>query len=674
MLESDTVLEARDFMSSRSGAESDLRSLFSGDLQFCFELGAQWEDEARQKRAGRPCYTYNRTVGAVNQLVGDQRRMKASGKVRRLTRGSTVATAELLSGICRDIEAQSFAQNVYDEAFKYAAAGAWGVWRIMPAYLDDESFDQVLRIVRVANPLNVYLDGVADPWGRGGMQALVVERISKQAFHAQYGNFEHVSNFPSTYDGSGWWDDKEVRIGEYYKMIAEQRQIVLLSDGRIVEDTESLRRELAQMQSELGDAALRVETRETGEEYAREVTDWKCQWTKTDGFQILEGPYEYDYRHIPIVRLPGRFINIEGEDKYESLHRHGHDAARTYNYNRSAMVETVALQPRAPYVGTAPMFEGYEDDWARANVSNAPYLRYNVDPEVPELRPERARMPEIPQAYIALAAHDAEDIRQTIGYTNPAVEQQTRAGDAESGRALRTRLSAGDSGSYEFIDNYRKAIAYSWEICVDMIPSTYDTERVQRLLMQDGREEFVDVAPEDLKRGRYDTTVTIGPAYATARAEALDTLMTAAEVFPVVAEEAPDIIVRNLDVQGADEIEKRIRWRLIREGRIKPTEADTQEMPPPPKPSPEQTALAGRLEAQAQRDRASAAKTTVETASEMATSQTAMRREMLELRELVADIAQKQAETMKTISEALAARTEARTDAAELTRPPAGGA
>src|SRR5690606_12479208 len=128
-------------------------------------------------------------------------------------------------------------------------------------------------------------------------------------------------------------------------------------------------------------------------------------------------------------------INIEGKDYYQSLILHAKDAQRTYNYDRSTMVEMVALQPRAPYLGTARMFEGFEDWWQKANTSNSPYLPFNPDPDSKLEHPKREAGPEVPQAYALLVMHDAEDIKHTTGYANPALEQQTRAGDAESGIA-----------------------------------------------------------------------------------------------------------------------------------------------------------------------------------------------------------------------------------------------
>jgi hypothetical protein len=636
----DIVAEACQFLSDREGAESECREDFVEDLEFAFVPGAQWQTTAKTARRGRPCFEFNRVAGAIHALVGDMRKTEPGVTVRAVNKQAAVGTANTFAGLIRDIHAQSAAPVIFSESFKYSVAGGFGAWRVVPEYADDESFDQVLRLKRIPNALTVYFDENADPFGRGGMRCMVAERISRTKYEALYG--DEPSDVPVMRDGQGWFTKDEVRVAEFYKMIPKTRVLAQLSDGRTMDcgdggDYPSLKA-LEDDLKLLSDAPT-VERK-------RDVTAWVCEWTKVDGKRILDGPTEYKYRNIPVVRLPGRFVIIEGKHYYQSLIRHAKDAARTYNYNRSNMVETVALTPRAPYIGTAKMFKGHEDQWSRANVSNAPYLTYDVDPDAPQAKPERAIGPEVPQGYIALAAHDAEDIRQTTGYFNPALDQQTAAGDAESGRALRTRLTSADSGSYEFLDNYAKAVQYTGEILVDMIPVHYDTERVVRILGADGRESFEDLSPEALRQGKYDVTVTLGPAYATARMEALDTLLEAAGRMPIIYEEAPDVIVRNLDVRGADEIERRVRARLAREGKIQLTEEEAAGLPPPPPPDPVQTALAARLDAQRARDAASAAKTNIEAASSMAAADTAQRREQLELAEMVADLTLKKVETM----------------------------
>jgi hypothetical protein len=124
-----------------------------------------------------------------------------------------------------------------------------------------------------------------------------------------------------------------------------------------------------------------------------------------------------------------------------------------------------------------------------------------------------------------------------------------------------------------------------------MIPTVYDSERVLRILGSDFMEQIVTVNQEnpdgdlinDLKKGRYDVTVTIGPNFQTQRQETLQTLLEAAESIPLVAQYCPDLLAKNLDSPDAHEMARRLRIPLIQQGIVKPTEGENVA---PQKPDP----------------------------------------------------------------------------------------
>ncbi len=622
----------------RTEGEADNRQQMKSDLEFCYVPGAQWDPAVLAKRAGRPNYTYNRTVQAVNQVVGDQRQSRYSGKVRAVNKEASRDVANIFGGYIRNIEACSSASNIYDDAFKFAVAGAYGAWRICPYYVSDDSFEQDLRILPIPNPFTVYWDPVStDPCKADSNWCVVAERLSHDVHKAQYPNAE-LSSIEVPRDHRGWSDGKEVRVAEYWKRTAKDREIAQLSDGRVLEygeDIKSIQETIEEISA--GGIAIPTVTRR------RKLKAWFVTWWKVNGVEILEGPIEYRWKRIPVVRDPGRHINIEGRQYLQSLIRHAKDAQRTYNYNRSTMVEAVAMTPKAPYIVTGKMIKGYEDQWGQANATNVPYLRYDVDPLAPNAKPTREPPPDVPAALIALAAQDAEDIKQTTGYVNAAMPAD-QMGDSESGVALGRRLMAGGSGAYEFTDNHRRAIQLTHEMLIDMIPTVIDTQRLIRVIGEDDVEDYVEVnkvGPEgiinDLKKGAYDVTVTMGPAYATARQEALSTMMDAVEAMPIIGEECADLIVANLDVEKGDEITKRIRARMIRDGRIQPDERDEENIPPPPPPDPVQTAMVERLQAQSAKDAAQA--------------QEIMAKLPATIEQIVAEIVNKRLESLQLASE-----------------------
>jgi hypothetical protein len=59
-------------------------------------------------------------------------------------------------------------------------------------------------------------------------------------------------------------------------------------------------------------------------------------------------------------------------------------------------------------------------------------------------------------------------------------------------------------------------------------------------------------------KGNYGVTVTIGPSYATKRIEASENMMLFAKAMPNVASIVADLIVKNQDWEGADEMARRL--------------------------------------------------------------------------------------------------------------------
>ena len=544
------------------------------DLKFIYDPDGQWEQEVLDKRKGRPNYTFNRTIGSVNQVIGDQRQNKPSIKVRGVDSKADPDTADVFTGLIRNIENVSDAETAYDTAFKFTVGGGYGCWRVMPEFMDEASFDQEIRIVRIANPLTAYCDPAAtDFLKRDSKWWIITERIERETFKENYPKAALTNLELDDNDNRLWFTDDEIRIAEYFRKVPRNKLLALLSNGAVVEYT----KKVDSIKDELEQGGIAIER-------TRTVRSHVVEWVKVSGADILEGPIEYKWKYIPIVPLYGRSINIEGEELLEGVVRHSKDAQRVYNYEMSTAVEVTAIQPRAPYMATPKMVKGYEEMYRTANSVNRPFMLYNIDPDSPLAKPSREAPPDVPVAILSLAQQAAEDIKTTTGFFDASLGQRS---NETSGRAIIARQREGDVGSFEFVDNLAKAIKYTGEILVDMIPQIYDTERQIRILGQDGKDEMVtvnstvkddesgkDVKLHDLRQGRYDVAVTVGPSYTTQRQEAADMLIQLAGVSPIVAQAAADLIVKNLDLTGADELEKRLRGILIRQGIIKPTEED----------------------------------------------------------------------------------------------------
>jgi hypothetical protein len=594
----------RMFYDEGVGAFEENRRMHSEDLNFVYnsEAMGQWDPVVLMNRRGKPCYTFNRCIGPVNTIVADMRQTRPSAKVRPASDGAKEDIADIYAGLGRSIEQASRADVIYKGQYKYSVAGGYGAWRVMPVWEADDgegAFDQVLRVVDIPNPQTVVWDPECnDPTAGDANRCMIAERISESMYKALYGDADDSGvslNFSR--DSYGWFTDHEVRIGEYFERVPKQKQIALMENGDVVDfDAQLKAREKLFDEHGLtaaGDHVNRIATDRDGNKKIRTTISWQVLWVKMDGSRVLEGPYLYNWKRIPVVRCPGRYVNIEGRKKLQGLIRHAKDAQRSYNSRCSDMIERSALIPKAPYLVTETMIKGYENEWNQANVASRPYLPYNIDKNAPEGgMPFRTPPIDLPQGALALAQLAQSDIQATTGiYDNNLgnAEEMNRV----SGKALVQHTKRSDLGSYEFVDGYNAALQLTWELFIDMIPTVYDTERVIRILGADFSEQVARINQEnpedagnlinDLKKGRYDVTVTIGPNFQTQRQETLQILLEAAESIPLVAQYCPDLLAKNLDSPDAHEMARRLRIPLIQQGIVKPSEGENV---PPPKPDP----------------------------------------------------------------------------------------
>jgi hypothetical protein len=598
-----------------TGAFEENRRMHTEDLNFVYnaETQGQWDPTVLTARIGKPCYTFNRVLGPVNMVIADMRQTMPAGKVRPVNSDASGAVADIMGGLCRSIEDASRAGIIYKQQYKYSVAGGFGAWLVMPRWASDDSFDQVLQILNIPNPQCVVWDPEADdPCCGDAMWGMIGDRISKEKYRSLFSGSDPVS-FDMARDSAGWFTGEEVRVVDYFERVPYKKTIALLSDGRVIDYDKKQQATDDDLDDQEGGTAAATVVK------TREVLKWRVMWVKCDGGQILEGPVYYDWKRIPIIRCPGRYINIEGKKKLQSLIRHSKDAQRSYNSRQSDMIERAALIPKAPYLVTQKMIEGYANEWAQSNTQSRPFLPFNIDPDAAKAgvtggAPFRAQPIDVPQAAVMLAQQSAADIQATTGFFDPAL------GNADdmnrvSGKALVQHTRRSDLGSYEFIDGFGEAVQLTWEIMIDMIQTTYDTERVERVIGADRVEKLITINQQtdagqvmnDLRKGIYDCKVTLGPSYQTARQENLDTLINFAEAVPQAAPLIPDLIARNIDIPESDEMARRLRIGLIMQGIVQPTPEEQKQLPKPPPPNPEQQAEQARTVALARRDTANAA-------------------------------------------------------------------
>lgn len=589
--------------------ERDQRKAAVEDIKFAQTEDGQWDEGAIAKRRNRPRFTINRVAGAVDQLIGDQRQNRTNIKIRPVSGGATEDVAKTMTGLIRNIESNSKANNAYDTAFDEVVNGGFGGWRVITEFSDDDAFEQDIKI----KPLNtattsLWFDDAAMEYDkRDAMYAFVTVDMPKE---------EHKERFPkspmsewdqqqyNTSSCQSWFKEDSVRVAEYWVKTEITKNLALLSDGRVIDSDEE-----QSVMDEL--AAKGVTVKKT-----RKVKSHKVEMYLLDGSGILEGPKAWAGKFIPLIPMYGRQSHIEGQTYTRGIVRFAKDPARIYNYETSSIVETNALTPKDPLWYTPAMVKGHEAKYRNFATQNSPFMPYNPDGKTGGGPPIRGGAPAVQSASLAILQQTSMDLYHVTAMQPPSIGVNP---ELKSGKAIQAQEKQGDRGSFIFTDNLSKSIDYCAEILVDLIPRIYDTARQVRIMQQDGEtenveintvnEEVIDdetgkkVLVNDLSMGKYDVVTETGPAFATQRQESAAQILELIATSPMFESLAMDLVAKDLPILETKELTKRVRKVMIQNGTVEPTEQEIEDMGlnQPQAPDPQQAAITDNIAMQTEK-------------------------------------------------------------------------
>ncbi len=558
------------FSNSRTSEVDDLKFLAGSP-----DNNWQWPAAvitSRTNGAGvvaRPTLTINKLPQHVHQVTNDQRQNRASGKVIPANDSANADVAEIYEGIVRHIEYISDADVAINTACDNQVGFGEGYFRLLTKYCGDDSFDQDIYYGRIRNSFSVYMDPtMQDPCGADAKWCFITQDMLKTEYKTEFPDATPVTTLEVQGVGdeslSSWLEEETVRIAEYFYYETTKTKLNLWPGGET---------SLTGTPEDKQYAAQFGKPKKT-----RDVDQKQVKCIKTNGYEVLE---EYDWagKWIPVIRVIGNEFEVEGQIIISGLVRNAKDAQRMYNYWTSQEAEMLALAPKAPFIGYAGQFEGYEEDWKTANTVNHPYLQVNADPDGTGQTlplPQRAPPP-LPQAGLIQAKLGAaDDIKGTTGQYDSSLGA---ASQETSGKAIIAREKQGDVGTFHYADNLSLAIRHATRQIVDLIPKIYDTQRIARIIGADGEVDKAKIdptQPEAVKKtqnpqtgeiekvynlgvGEYDVMVTTGPNYMTKRQELLDVLTHILQSKPELWDVLGDLLFKEMDFEGARELSRRMR-------------------------------------------------------------------------------------------------------------------
>jgi len=548
------IEEAKQFLKFSNDADTMNRQEALEDLKFA-SGGNQWPVDLQNSRnlESRPVLTINKLDGYCRQVTNQQRQQRPRIKVHATNTQEDAAEAKVVQGMIRHIEVNSNADNAYDNAYNYAVRMGWGYWRVDHRYVREDSFDQEIFIDPIDNPFTVYLDpnSIAVD-GSDQERCLITTMMPKTTFRELYPDVDETS-FLSRGTGdtqSEWITKEDIRVAEYWYTVREPATLYQLSDG-------------STRFAESKDFFDRIERAGLFVVNERKSIKRTIKWKKLTATAVLE-ERDWPGYYIPIVPVYGRHVVIGDKRKKFGMVRHAKDAQRMYNFWVTSLTESVALAPKAKWIMAEGQDEGHELDWAAANIKSMATLRYKqTDIDGNPAPPPQRLQPEPPPAGVMAAAQEINsDMATIIGIYDPS---QQLPGNM-SGKALNGQQMQVDLTNFDLYDNLTKSIAYTGKIILDLIPKIYDTERIMRIIGDDGKPDLLTInertavgkVKNDVTVGQYDVVMETGPGYNSKRQEAVDAMMPLLQGNEQLFNAAADLVFRNMDFPGAETIADRL--------------------------------------------------------------------------------------------------------------------
>lgn len=577
--EEDIFLEACARFKLSEDNEGDNRT--RGLEAVAFRNGSQWPDDVYNQRANvekRPTLTINHTNTFCVRLKNQLRQQRPRIKCQPVSGGSRVETADVITGLIRHIETLSNASVAYDNGVESAIDIGWGYWRIVADYMAPDSFDQELLIKPIQNSFTVYDDPMAImPAGEDRRYLLISEEMSRAEYKRRYPKAENAEwspTAPGDADTAAWDSKFKIRLAEYFRIHEVADTLVLMTDGR-----GWYKSQLPSMETMLA-AGFRPQTRARinpeaePEEITRPTTRKQVQWFRLNGRKVVD-KRDLPGKYIPVIRCEGNKTVLNGKVSRKGMVEDLMDPARMFNYWRSSETERYALAPKAPWLMAEGQDEGHPE-WDDANTRSYSRLVYKpvTAPDGVTVLPPPIRQPATPiEQGFAQAAQSAQlDLMSVAGMQpeNPELTARVIGGN----KYLQRRQGMQDLTHFQFYDNQTYSIMITGVMLLDLIPYYYDTQRMQRIIGDDGVPKMVQIngaasdptteaiyrVASNLEVGRYDIVMDTGPGYQTKREESTEALINllGTPLGQKVSDLASDLVVRGMDFYGADDVADRL--------------------------------------------------------------------------------------------------------------------
>lgn len=628
--------EALQQFNRAESAARDVRLQCLEARRFYSVPGAQWDGAWGAQFANKPRLEVNKAHLSVIRIINEYRNNRVEVSFTPKD-GDKDETAETCNGLYRADARDSGALEARNNAFEEAVGGGIGAWRLKTAYEDEEDDeDEKQRIVWepiVDADTCVFFDPNSKRQDkRDAKYCFVLTQMTREAYIAEYG--DDPASWPKgiTNDVFDWAPLDSVYVAEYY-VVTHKKQKVYCYVDLSGQEREYYEEDLNEEEGLLDEIkALGFTLKEDPK--VRKVR--KVRKYIMSGGKVLEDCGYIPGKYIPIIITYGKRWYVDGVERCMGHVQLCMDVQRLKNIMLSKLAEISARPSVDKPVVSPRQMAGHAGMWASDNLEEYPYLLLNNEEDAngnPIMAPlQYTRAPQIPPALAALLEITEADLRDLLGNQQAGEEMHSNI----SGKVVELIQNRLDMQSFIYMSNFADyAVKYEGMVWLSMANDIYvEPQRRMKLLASNEKdvssvvlnngaydEERGHYEENDISKAHYDVDVDVGPTSSSKRAATVRALTGLLGIVgptdPQTASLLTSVVLMNMEGEGLQDVRDYTRAKLVRQGVVKPTEEEKQQIAQEQanqQPDPQ----AAFLLAEAQKSQAAAVKAQADTGKALA--------------------------------------------------------
>ena len=556
-------------------------------MKFVYDTALSPDDVSKLIVLKKPNIEFNILEAFINRRIGEFSQHEPSIQVRAADGLTTkqineqlLKTIEAVEGHVRDIVDSTSNDGLVSNFYKDTMGGGFSVGEVYTDYISDLSFEQCIKVERVFDPTLCGFDPLARESHKGdGNYCFKIVPRTKEDFESEYGpgSTEGMTFARNVDVGSFNWSYMNEDQNKYNKILLEcwfyqkekkSEKIAKLSNGHVI-----LKKHYEQLEDYWVNVVKKFEQPPI-------IIDER--WSEIESihfYKIVENRMidhkPTNYKYLPLVFIDGNSATIKrsrNDSSYQKTRPYVYAAEgiqRLKNYAGQCIAsELETLVQHKFMVAIESIPEDYVDAYTNPQIAqvlayNAFYEKNSSMPLPPPQVIQRTDTPSIVQA-----TFEGTD-RTTQAILGSFDAQQGIVGDKISGRAIELGGMQSDAAALPYQENLIKGLNRIGQILLDLIPKYYITPRSIPIKKANGLRDYKvinDPTSPDSINLTYDSSelqikIEAGVNSSMQKKYALDQLARVAESFPGVGEMinsvGMDIVVDNLDIQGAEELKQR---------------------------------------------------------------------------------------------------------------------